>query len=156
VGTALPARGGDERSHRVLIVGANFAEIACLAELYVEHGRRLADLPEGFRQGISEIVKHPAPKRHCAVLNPLVSVKRLSNTSAESGRSGSILVMQTRHKNHMMIAKDFLIPWTHRPGLSVELFCKELQGLPPRRTAADETWGTRPSRCPTTAACDNN
>ncbi len=38
VGAGLLARGGDERTHRVLIVGADFAEIADLRELYVEHG----------------------------------------------------------------------------------------------------------------------
>jgi hypothetical protein len=48
--------------------------------------------------------------------------------------------MQTRHKNHMMIAKDFLISRTHRLGLSVELFYfyKELPGLPPRSAAAED------------------
>ena len=33
VGAGLVARGGDERTHRVFIVGADFAEVACLAEL---------------------------------------------------------------------------------------------------------------------------
>jgi hypothetical protein len=31
---------GNERPHRVFIVGPNFAEIACLAENYIQHERR--------------------------------------------------------------------------------------------------------------------
>ena len=40
VASSLAARGGNERAHRVLVVGANLSEIGCLAELNVEHGRR--------------------------------------------------------------------------------------------------------------------
>ena len=40
VGTGLVARRRDKRSHRVFIVGSNLAEIACLTELNIQHGRR--------------------------------------------------------------------------------------------------------------------
>ena len=40
VRAGLLARFGNERPHRVLVVGANLSEIGCLAELNVEHGRR--------------------------------------------------------------------------------------------------------------------
>ncbi len=51
VRSGLLARGGNERSHRVFIVGSNFAGIACLAELYIQHGRRrLKVLPRVARE----------------------------------------------------------------------------------------------------------
>src|ERR1035437_3035113 len=42
VAAGLTARRGNKRANRILVVLADFAEIADLAELYVEHeGRRL-------------------------------------------------------------------------------------------------------------------
>jgi len=43
--TRLLPRRWDERSHRVFIIGANLAEIRCLAELYIQHGRRRLNRP---------------------------------------------------------------------------------------------------------------
>jgi hypothetical protein len=56
VGAGLLARGGNERAHRIFIVGANFAEIACLAELDIEHWLRLRNGPDGLRTGCSSLV----------------------------------------------------------------------------------------------------
>jgi len=52
MGAGLLARVRDERSHRILIIGANFSEIACLAELNFQHGLgRLGELPGGCPKG---------------------------------------------------------------------------------------------------------
>ena len=40
VGARLLARGRDKGAHGVFIVGTDFAKVACLAELYVQHMRR--------------------------------------------------------------------------------------------------------------------
>jgi len=54
VGPGLLPRSGNERSHRVFIVGANLAEIACLAELNFQHGRRrLKHFPLCLRENAS-------------------------------------------------------------------------------------------------------
>jgi hypothetical protein len=69
VRAGLLARRGDERSHRVFIVGANFAEIAGLAELNIQHGLRyLENLLNWSADDTSETVKHSASNCHWVVL----------------------------------------------------------------------------------------
>ncbi len=72
VRAGLVARGGNKRPHRVFIVGANLAEIACLAELYIQHGRfRLESLPDRSRDdGLLRIVKHPLQNGHWVASGP--------------------------------------------------------------------------------------
>ncbi len=50
VGAGLLARSGDKGAHSVFIVGADFAEVACLAELYVQHVRRRVGHPGQLRR----------------------------------------------------------------------------------------------------------
>ena len=51
VGARLLARGGNKGTHGVFIVGSDFAEVACLAELYVQHMRRRVKHPAQLLKG---------------------------------------------------------------------------------------------------------
>ena len=87
VRAGLLARGGDKRAHGIFVVGANFAEVACLAELYIQHvRRRMRHLASRIRaemlfvQKIVKIVARKMTTGWLSRLQPLVTRPKRDST----------------------------------------------------------------------------